>query len=100
MWDKRFNDLWLYPMPGWFIDVCNRFGGTRVLDGLFIAELIGVACLLVGWLTDLLVVTMIGWALIAPAVLLILLMIGTAQYHHWVGPQEGNDAPPDSPTSP
>jgi len=88
MWDNRFNDLWLYPMPDWFVAVCNQFGGTRVLDGMFIAELIGVACLLVGWFADLLAVTVVGWVLIAPAVLLVLLMIATAQYHERFAPRE------------
>jgi hypothetical protein len=43
MWRNRFDDLWLWPIPGWFVRVCNRLGGAVVLDVIAILLLLAVA---------------------------------------------------------
>jgi len=43
MWDSRHDDLWLWPMPEWFVRFCNRLGGTAVLDVVLLLAVAGVA---------------------------------------------------------
>lgn len=77
MWDRRYNDLWLWPMPGWFVRFCNRFGETRVLDVIFLLAIGGLICgaLAVKWHF----LVWGCWLLLAPTFLLLLMMVLTAQ---------------------
>ena len=84
MWRDRFNDLWLWPMPDWFVAACNRVGGTIVLDVMAVAGLAGLGLLLVGQLADSAVAYWAGWVLAFPAILLLGLMLTTAMWRSCV----------------
>jgi hypothetical protein len=77
MWKERYDDLWLWPMPDWFVRECNRIGGARVFDTIFLLALGGLACEVFSfrwpWLQWL------GYVLLAPVGLLLAMIIITAQ---------------------
>ncbi len=77
MWNRRHSDLWLWPMPEWFVRGCNRIGGTLVLDAIFILALGGLVCAALSfcwpWLRSL------AYVLLSPVGLLLAMMIITAQ---------------------
>ena len=80
MWRNRYDDLWLYPMPGWFVRVCNKTIGAYVLDLIVLSEVIGLVLFVVAVGAGIRWMQIVGYILIAPAPMLIVMMIITAQY--------------------
>ncbi len=78
MWKNRHTDLWLWPMPGWFITTCNRIGGTLVLDVIAIGAIAGLGCMVFGEFAEVHWLKWLGRILLAPPVLLLSLMFATA----------------------
>jgi hypothetical protein len=79
MWNNRFDDLWLYPMPAWFVRLCNRFIGVHVLELILVAEIVGLVVFLIGFAAKWFWLQILGYVLIAPGPLLLAMMIITAQ---------------------
>lgn len=79
MWNNRFDDLWMYPLPNWFVRLCNRFIGSHVLELIVVSEVIGLVLFLLDFFSSLVWLQVVGYALIAPGPLLIILMIIIAQ---------------------
>lgn len=80
MWRNRYDDLWLYPMPAWFVRACNKTIGTLVFDLMLVCEIVGFALAITGYATGALWLRVTGYVLLAPVPLLVLMMIITAQY--------------------
>lgn len=84
MWRHRYDDLWLWPMPDWFVRVCNRTIGAYVLDLMLVGEVVGLGFTIASnFLANAEWMRVVGYVLLAPGPLLIVMMIITAQYRHW-----------------
>lgn len=83
MWNDRFDDLWLYPMPEWFVRFCNRFVGAHALELLLISEILGLVAIVAGFAGDWFWLQIVGYVLLAPGPLLIAMMVVTAQLQMW-----------------
>ena len=93
MWRNRYNDLWLWPMPEWFVRACNRTIGVYVLDLMLVGVFVGLGLNIAGkFLLNSEWMRIIGNVLLAPVPLLIVMMICTAQYRQW---NNRNDPPDD-----
>lgn len=75
MWSKRFDDLWLWPMPGWFVRICNKVGGVFVLDVFAVLAVLAIPLMFIGVFADKALVAVIGLVCLAPAVLVLVLMV-------------------------
>ena len=83
MSDDRYDDLWLWPMPEWFVKLCNRTIGARVLDVMLYGTVLGIVCMIAGYILEYDWLRITGYVLIAPVPLLVVMMIITVQYRQW-----------------
>lgn len=79
MWDRRFDDLWLFPMPAWFVRLANRTIGPHALEWILASEIVGLSLVLLATANDRFWFRIAGYVLIAPGPLLIAGMVATAQ---------------------
>ena len=79
MWRNRYDDLWLWPMPGWFVRACNTTIGVYVLDLMLVSEVLGLVLVLWGDAAGVMWMRVIGYVLVAPVPILVVMMIITAQ---------------------
>lgn len=83
MWRDRYDDLWLWPMPKWFVRVCNKTIGVHFLEIILVGEIVGLALAFMANLMDVTWLRIVGIAMFAPAPAFIVLMVFSAQYSMW-----------------